>query len=138
LARLVGIDYGKKRVGIAVTDPLQIIATALTTVHEKEVIVFLQTYTSREKVEKFIVGYPLHLDGNKMEITTDVDQFIRKLRKHFPEIDVIKEDERLTSKMAVRTLIDAGVPKKKRQDKKLIDKVSATIILQSYLEQQQT
>ena len=134
LGRIVCLDYGLKRTGIAVSDPLQIIATALTTVETKNLMDFLKEYTGKEAVEKIVIGYPLNLDGSDTHITKDVERFIKKLEKQFPSVTVFKEDERMTSKMAVRAMVEGGVKKKKRRDKKMLDKISAVLILQSYLE----
>jgi len=134
MGRILAIDYGLKRTGLAVTDPMQIIASGLTALDNALLIPFLTDYISKESVDKIVIGYPLNLDGSETHITSDVEQFINKLNKLFPSVIVIKEDERFTSKMAVRALIDSGVKKMKRRDKKLIDKMSAVLILQSYLE----
>lgn len=134
MGRVVAIDYGAKRVGIAVTDPLQIIATALTTVENKMIIEFLKKYVSEEEVEKFLVGYPTDLRGNPTHATPHVEKFITTLNKFFPTIPVEKWDESYTSKMAMQTLVASGVKKKQRRDKKLLDQISATIILQEYLQ----
>lgn len=134
MARILSIDYGAKRVGIAVTDPLKIIATALTTVENKQTISFLKNYILTESVELFLIGYPTDLRGNPTHATPYVDKFILELAKHFPQIPVKKWDESFTSKMAMQTLVDSGVKKKQRRDKKLLDQISATIILQEYLQ----
>ena len=133
MARIMAFDYGKKRTGIAVTDPLQIIATGLTTVETEKLMDFLIDYLRKEDVERFVIGEPVGLDGQATDASEAVDEFIQSLKKQFPGIPVDKEDERFTSKMAVQTLVKSGIKKKKRRDKKLIDQVSATIILQSYL-----
>lgn len=134
MARILAIDYGLKRTGIAVTDPLQLIANSLTTVATFEIFKFLKQYTDKEPVEIFIVGLPKNLDGKDTDATQPVLQFTKKLVAQFPSIPVKMVDERFTSKMALKTLIDAGTTKKFRRDKGNIDKVSATIILQEYLE----
>ncbi len=134
MGRIVGIDYGAKRVGIAVTDPLKIIATALTTVETKKTIEFLKAYVLAEPVEKFLIGYPTDLRGNPTHATPYVEKFIIELNKHFPNIPVEKWDETYTSKMAMQTLVASGVKKKQRRDKKLLDQISATIFLQEYLQ----
>jgi len=134
MGRILAIDYGAKRVGLAVTDPLQIIATALTTVPEKEVIDFLKNYIITENVERFVVGMPLSLNGDDTHATPLVKAFIKRLQKTFPNVPVDTEDEQYTSKMAVQSMVQAGVKKKDRRKKENIDKISATIILQSYLE----
>lgn len=134
MGRIIGIDYGLKRVGLAVTDPLNIFAQGLTTVENKQLISFLKSYFEKESVDTIVVGYPLNMDGTATHATHAVEELIIKLEKNFPDVSVVKEDERYTSKMAVKTMVDGGVKKKKRRDKSLIDKVSATLILQSYLE----
>jgi putative Holliday junction resolvase len=137
LGRIVAIDFGQKRTGIAVTDPLQIIANSLTTVPSSEVISFLTAYTVKEKVDAFVVGYPRQMNNSLSESVRYIDPFIKKLKKTFPGKEVFLIDERFTSKMAVQTMIMGGVKKKDRQNKALIDAISATIILQSYLESRQ-
>ncbi len=132
--RIMAFDYGTKRVGIAVTDPLQLIATALDTVHAKDVREFLDAYTAREAVSAFVVGMPRQLDGTASESAQHVTGFIRSLRRAFPAIPVETIDERFTSKMASASIAQSGMPKKKRQEKGLVDSVSAVLILQSYLE----
>jgi putative holliday junction resolvase len=134
LARILAIDYGKKRTGLAVTDPLQIIATGLDTVETDHLMAYLDGYFNKEKVEKLLIGYPTHTDGSPMELTTSIEHFIKQFTKRFPAIPIQKEDERMTSKMAVQAMVTAGLGKMKRRDKKLIDKVSATLILQNYLQ----
>ncbi len=136
MARILAIDYGTKRVGLAVTDPLQIIATALETVHSTQVINFLKTYCQRESVEAFVVGMPTNLDGSDTSNTPHVRGFLRILRKTFPEIPVHEHDERFTSVMAMQSLIAMGTTKKDRRDKGVVDRVSATIILQSFIDSQ--
>ncbi len=133
MGRILAIDYGSKRVGIAATDPLQMIANGLTTIHSKEVFNYLSEYVAREPVDTIVVGYPVNLDGTDTNATSLVKGFVRKLRKTFPEQEIKTWDETFTSKMATSSLIEGGVKKKKRQDKTLVDKVSATLILQSYL-----
>ncbi|MGB1242045.1 MAG: Holliday junction resolvase RuvX, partial [Chitinophagales bacterium] len=125
MARILAIDYGMKRTGLAVTDPMQIIATGLTAVDTKNIFDFLKDYLNSEEVEQFVVGYPIHLDGNESPMSLAVDRFIEKLQKNHPHIPVDKEDERFTSQMAARALVQSGVKKKKRQNKKLLDEVSA-------------
>ncbi|MBB3837115.1 MULTISPECIES: Holliday junction resolvase RuvX [Runella] len=133
MARIIAIDYGTKRTGIAVTDPLQIIATALDTVRSHELIDFLKRYTAAEAVESFVVGMPRKLDNTDTNNTPHVKGFIKQLKKAFPETPVYEHDERFTSSMALQTMISMGTKKSDRQDKSNIDKMSATIILQSYL-----
>jgi len=134
MGRIVAIDYGTKRVGLAVTDPLQIIASALDTIHSKDVIAYLKVYNESEGIESFVLGMPKRLDGTPTNATPLVQQFQRLLKKNFPEKPVYLHDERYTSKMALDAMIAGGVKKKDRREKGNIDKVSATIILQSYLE----
>lgn len=130
----MAFDYGTKRIGIAVTDPLQIIATALTTIHPNEVIQYLKQYIATDAVEKFIVGMPLQMDGSDSQSAPHVKGFIRNLKKNFPEIPVVTIDERFTSKIASSTIAQSGMGRVKRQEKSLVDKISAVIILQSYME----
>ena len=134
MGRIISIDYGQKRVGIAVTDENQIIANALTTVHAKDIIEFLKDYIENEKVDRFVIGEPRQMNYQPSESVKYIDAFIRKLKKEFPEIGVDRMDERFTSKIAKQTIIAAGLKKKERQNKALIDTISATLILQSYLE----
>lgn len=133
MGRILAIDYGTKRVGIAVTDPLKIIASALDTIHAKDIIDYLMGYVKKEDVELIVVGLPKQMDGQASESEVHIAQFLKKLNQSIPNIPVVRYDERYTSKMAFQTLIDAGYKKKQRQDKKLLDSVSATLILQSYL-----
>ncbi|MDR2652810.1 MAG: Holliday junction resolvase RuvX [Prevotellaceae bacterium] len=137
MARILAIDYGQKRVGLAVTDNLQIIATALDTVHSKDVIKYISEYIEHETVELFVVGFPKDLQNRNTDATKYVEAFIKHLGKAFPNIAVVKTDERFTSKIAFRTMIDGGLKKSDRRNKAMIDKISAVIILQSYLEQKQ-
>lgn len=130
----MAFDYGTKRIGIAVTDPMQIIASALTTVHPEEIWTFLATYMQQEQVETFVVGKPLQMDGTDSESAMHILGFTRKLKKTYPDIPVVEIDERFTSKMASTVIAQSGKKKGKRQEKGLIDVVSATIILQSYME----
>jgi len=133
LARIIAIDYGQKRVGIAVTDPLQIIATGLETVHSKDIFDFLESYFKKEQVEKIIVGYPTTLKNEASQAIRFVNPFVKKLVAKYPEMKIELVDERFTSKMAFQTMIDGGLKKKDRQNKETIDKISAVIILQSYM-----
>jgi putative holliday junction resolvase len=135
MPRILAIDYGSKRVGLAVTDPLQIIATALDTVHSKDVIDYLKKYLQTEDVEAFVVGKPSNMQGNPTDASPLVEAFVNLLKKQFPEKPIHLQDERFTSKMALASMIASGTKKKDRQNKSNIDKVSAVIILQSYLEQ---
>ncbi|MDD5507926.1 MAG: Holliday junction resolvase RuvX [Bacteroidales bacterium] len=134
MARILAIDYGRKRTGLAVTDDLQIIASGLTTVPSAETIAFLSGYLSREKVECFVVGLPRQMNNSPSESVVMIESFIRALEKNFPHVPVVQTDERFTSKIAFQTMVSAGLKKKDRQNKGLVDQVSATIILQSYLE----
>ncbi len=136
MGRLLAIDYGLKRVGLAVTDPLQIIATALETVPTKQLINYLINYCKTQEVEVFIVGEPLNLNSQKTDSTDAVYKFVVLLKKTFPKHDVHLHDERFTSKMALDAMIRSGSTKKDRRKKENIDKVSATIILQSFIESQ--
>jgi len=133
--RIIAIDYGQKRVGLAVTDPEQIIATSLTTVRSIDTIPFLKEYTKHEQVVLFVVGEPRQMNYEVSESARFIEPFIKQLVKEFPFIPVVRTDERFTSKMAMRTIQEAGLKKKDRQNKALVDTVSATILLQSYLEQ---
>lgn len=130
----MAFDYGTKRIGIAVTDPMQIIATALTTVHPEEIWNFLSTYLEGEQVETFVVGKPVQMDGTASQSAQYVLGFVRKLKKTYPSIPVVEVDERFTSKMASSVIAQSGKKKNKRQEKGLVDTVSATIILQTYME----
>lgn len=131
----MAIDYGKKRTGIAVTDPLQIIAQGLTTVDTHMALVFLRDYLSKEQVETIIVGEPLNLDDSHTHATEGARGFAKKLKRHFPAVKVEMVDERYTSKMASSAIKEMGLKKKDRREKGLVDEVAATIMLQEYLEQ---
>lgn len=135
LARILAIDYGEKRTGIAITDDLQIIASGLTTVDTKKIFSFLTEYLKNENVELFVVGEPKQLNNTESESEQFIKPFILKLSTTFPKIPIKRIDERFTSKMAFQSMIDSGLKKKQRQNKALIDEISATIILQSYLNQ---
>lgn len=132
--RILAFDYGTKRIGIAVTDPLQIIATGLDTIHPKDIIDYLKKYLSTEQVELFVVGEPRQMDGSPSQSTPHIKGFITTLKKHFPEIPVERIDERFTSKMASAVVAQSGFKKTERQNKERLDTISATIILQTYLE----
>jgi putative holliday junction resolvase len=134
MARIISIDYGLKRTGLAVTDPMQIIATGLCTVETPQLMNFLKDYVSKEPVEKMIIGDPRNLDDSDTHITKDVALFISRLKKTFPAIEIIGVDERFTSKMASRAMIDMGMKKKDRRNKALVDEIAATMMLQEYLE----
>ncbi len=136
MGRILAIDYGKKRVGVAVTDPLQIIANGLTTVSSGEILKFIVDYVSKENVEKIVVGLPKTMNGEESESMKYITPFMASLRKKLPEIPVEMFDERFTSVLAHRAIIEGGVKKMDRRNKALVDEVSATIILQSYMESQ--
>ena len=137
MSQVVAIDYGKARCGIATTDDMQLIASALTTVETKNIFSFLEKYFSENKVEMLVIGLPTDLKGNLSEIETDILKFVEKVKELFPEVEIHRFDERFTSKMASFFISQSGKNKKQRQEKALIDKVSATIILQNFLEQKQ-
>lgn len=134
MGRILAIDYGQKRVGIAVTDDLQIIANGLCTVASKNIFDFLATYLSKEKVDIFVVGQAKRLDNTLSPASTYIEPFVKKLSNLYPAIPIVRIDERYTSKIAFQTMIDAGISKKARQNKALVDTISATILLQSYME----
>ena len=134
MSRILAFDYGTKRIGIAVTDPLQIIATGLDTIHPKDIVEFLKNYLLRESVELFVVGEPKQMDGTPSQSAQHVKGFITTLKKTFPNVPVETIDERFTSKMASATIMQSGFKKSDRQNKERVDTISATIILQSYLE----
>ena len=132
--RTVGIDYGRARVGVAVSDPLAVFASPLETVPSAKIIDYLQKYAAAEHVICFVVGYPLNLDGRPAEALADVDVFLRSLAKAFPGVEIVKEDERFTSVLAHRAMIDGGMKKSDRRKKESVDRISAAIILQGYLD----
>ncbi len=134
MPRIIAIDYGKKRTGIAATDDLQLIASGVTTVSSPDLLVWLKDYCAKHEVMAAVVGDPVDLRGEPTEVANLVHQFIRAFEKRFPKIPVIKVDERFTSKMAFQTMIDSGLRRKERRSKALVDEISATILLQSYLE----
>jgi putative holliday junction resolvase len=136
MGRIMAIDYGRKRVGLAVTDPLQIIANRLTTVASHEIFDFLTDYFAKETVDLVVIGYPTTLRNEPSESIRYVNPFLKQFQKKFPTVKLELVDERFTSKMAFQTMIDGGLKKKDRQNKALVDAISATIILQFYLEQQ--
>ncbi|MFK7900944.1 MAG: Holliday junction resolvase RuvX [Cyclobacteriaceae bacterium] len=133
MARIIAIDYGTKRVGLAVTDPLQLIASPLDTIHSKDILNYLTAYFKQEEVEAIVLGMPTRLDGSDTHSTQHVVGFKRKLEKIFPNITLHLADERYTSKLAFSAMIEGGLKKKARQNKELVDKLSATIILQSFM-----
>lgn len=132
--RILSIDYGKKRTGIAVTDPLQIIANGLATVATSTLFQFLQTYIQKEEVERIVIGKPLQTNGKPSENLERIEQFVRHWQKAMPHIPIEYYDERFTSVLAHQTILQSGIRKKARQNKALVDEISATIILQSYME----
>ena len=134
MSEIVGIDYGRKRVGVAVSDPLGIFASALETVQSAKIIEYLKKYAENEKVVRFVVGYPINMNGAPSEAAKDIDIFLKHLAKSFPDIPVTLEDERFTSVLAHRAMIDGGMKKQDRMKKESVDKISAAIILQSYLD----
>jgi len=134
MERYIGIDYGRKRTGIAVSDPLHIIASPLETVPAAKIIDYLQKYSQSETILGFVVGYPLNMNGKPSEAAADIDAFLPLLRKRFPQIPVYLEDERFTSVLAHRAMIDGGMKYSDRRDKSSVDRISAAIILQSWLD----
>ncbi len=138
MGTILALDYGKKRTGIAITDPLQIIASGLETVETAKLMDRLAQLIEREQVEELVVGQPVRMNDEPSAIEADIVRFIKSFSKRFPKVKVHREDERFTSKMAMEAMVAGGVKKKKRRDKALVDKVSATLILQSYLENRTT
>lgn len=132
--RIIGIDYGRKRTGLAVSDPLGIFASALETVPSAKIIDYIKNYAASERIVRFVVGYPRNMDGRPSEAAADVDAFLPLLAKHFPGIPVDLEDERFTSVLAHRAMIDGGMKASARRDKASVDKISAAIILQSWMD----
>jgi len=132
--RIIGIDYGRKRVGVAVSDPLGIFASPMDTVPAAKIIDYLKKYAETESVTRFVVGYPVNMDNTPSEAAADVDIFLKNMAKAFPSVPVTLEDERFTSVLAHRAMIDGGMKAKDRRDKSSVDKISAAIILQSYLD----
>ena len=132
--RWIGIDYGRRRTGLAASDPLHIFATALDTVDSTKIIDYLKKYAEKETIGRFVVGYPVNLDGRPAEAQKDVDAFLKVLAKAFPEIPVTLEDERFTSVIARQVMIDGGMKASERRDKKSVDRISAAIILQGYMD----
>ena len=133
MGRILAIDYGEKRTGLAVTDPVSIIATALTTVATPTLLQFLKDYCAREQVDIFVVGKAMHMDGRPSESMQYIEPFVEELKKMFPEKEVVRIDERFTSKIAFQTMIDSGLKKKDRRNKGTIDQIAATIMLQDYM-----
>jgi putative Holliday junction resolvase len=134
MGRILAIDYGTKRIGLAITDPMQIFASPLDTVGPEDFDRFIEGYLKTEEVDEFVVGYPVKMNNQPSEAVKYINPFIKKLKKKYPEKYIHLADERFTSQMALRTMIDGGVKKKGRQDKSMIDKISASIILQSFLD----
>ncbi len=132
--RILGIDYGRKRTGLAVSDPLGVFASALDTVHSAKLIETIKNYAREETIVRFVVGYPRNMDNSPSEAAKDVDAFLKQLEKNFPSVPVTLEDERFTSVLAHRAMIDGGMKASRRRDKESVDKISAAIILQSYLD----
>lgn len=133
MPRILAIDYGQKRTGIAVTDELQIIASGLTTVPSETALAFLKDYFEKENVMKVLIGEPKQMNGQPSESTPVIEAFVQKFKATFPDMPLLRVDERFTSKMAFQTMIDSGLSKKQRQNKGLIDEISATIMLRDYL-----
>lgn len=133
MGRIIALDYGKKRTGIAVTDELHLIASGLTTVATHGLFDFLKNYVAEENVERFIVGEPKQMDNSPSESEVLIAPFLKRLAQAFPKIPMERQDERFTSKMALQTMIDGGLKKKQRRNKALVDEISATLILQAYL-----
>ena len=136
MGRVIGIDYGSKRVGIAVTDPLRMIASGLTTVHSQDVLAYLDQYMREETVDCIVVGEPRQMDGSPSQSAELIDNFVRHLKRRYKELAIERTDERFTSSMAMQAMIDGGLKKKARQNKEMVDQVSATLILQSWMEAQ--
>jgi putative holliday junction resolvase len=137
MGRILGIDYGTKRIGLAITDPLRIFASPLKTVRTSEFDEFIKEYLKTESIEEFVIGYPVTLNNKASESVRYINPFIKKIEKLFPGKPVHLVDERFTSGMALKTMIEGGVKKKKRQDKAMVDKISASIILQAFLDTRQ-
>lgn len=133
MARILALDYGSKRTGVAVTDELQMIASGLTTVPTADLLTFLRKYFSEEKVELVLLGEPKQMDNTASQSEVGIQEFLKKFTEAFPQMKLERVDERFTSKMAFQSMIDSGLKKKQRQNKALVDEISATIILQSYL-----
>lgn len=132
--RIIGIDYGKKRTGVAMSDPLMLFASPVETVQTTNIIDYLKKMSLQESIVRFVVGYPMNMDNKPSEAAADVEVFLKQLRKAFPDIPVSLEDERFTSVLAHRSLIDGGVKKMARRDKAAVDKVSAALILQTFMD----
>lgn len=137
MARIIALDFGKVRTGIAITDELQLIASGLTTVATLELLIFLKKYIQEENVECIVVGEPKQMNNEPSQSEILIIPFLKKLKKSFPEISIERQDERFTSKMAFQAMIDGGVKKMKRRNKELVDEISATLILQSFMDKKQ-
>lgn len=133
MGRIMAIDYGVKRTGLAVTDPVRIIATALTTVETPALLPYIKEYCAREEVDLFVVGEAKHMDNSPSESMQYIEPFVKQLKETFPDKEIARVDERFTSKMAFQTMIDSGLKKKQRRDKGMIDQIAATLILQTYM-----
>jgi putative Holliday junction resolvase len=134
MGRILSIDYGQKRTGLAVSDPMKIIATALDTVATNDLMPFIEKYLQKEEVETIVVGEPKQMNGMPSESSRYIDGFVKRLKQVYPQIPIVRYDERFTSKIAFQAMIDGGLKKKARRDKAVVDRVSATLILQSYME----
>ena len=134
MGRIIGIDYGVKRIGLAVTDPLQIFAPPLMTVMTTEFYKFITGYLETDDVDAFVIGYPVQMNNQPSASVTYINPFIKRLKKTYPEKHIYLADERFTSQMAIRTMVEGGVKKRDRQDKSMVDKISASIILQSFID----
>lgn len=134
MGRIMAIDYGTKRIGLAITDPLQMFASPLQTISTGDFDEFIKEYVKKETIDAFVIGYPVQMDNTPSQSVRSINPFIKKLKNKFPEIHIHLADERFTSKMALRTMIEGGVKKKDRMDKSMVDKISASIILQSFLD----
>jgi putative holliday junction resolvase len=134
MGRIIGIDFGRKRIGLAVTDPMQIFASPLDTVNPQEFYSYIEGYLKKESIDAFVIGYPVQMNNTASESVIYINPFIKKLKKTYPGKQIHLVDERFTSQMALRTMIDGGVKKSERRDKSLVDKISASIILQSFLD----
>lgn len=134
MGRIIGVDYGSKRIGLAVTDPLKMFASPLTTVSPSEFDNFIKDYLKESEIEAFVIGYPVKMNNEPGETVNFINLFIKKLKKTYPEKRIYLEDERFTSQMALRIIVDGGVKKMNRRDKSIVDKISASIILQSFLD----
>lgn len=133
MSRIIALDYGSKRTGIAVTDPLQIVPNGLETLQTKDLMTFLEKYFETEQVSILVIGYPTHLDGNDTYLTNEIDVFLNNFAQKFPQIKIFRQAEWFTSRQASQVILQSGIGRQKRQDKSLIDKVSAVIILEEFL-----